>query len=329
MQYPKPLSERSIERMYKQAGLSDEARGFLHEFFAACANLYGAISMRDVWRIYQRLTKVPKLRRKDLLAFASIARREENPYFVFEIEELYRDEPHSELERHIVSGELISKYYGKFHLFYQLMDRIDEKPYYLPDDFLSFAKPKPSKSEVALLAFLGGLKSTANECVPKYGETIPNANKGKRLDSFSFLNSMERFDLEWIKRPSAKAAFMKDRSGTEAEKIMRVFKKKENLGSNTPSETLQWFLDELTEVGVQMEDSQMEKLMNLIVDYHNNTNLWCLSGWKPNDLASMHREDRPPVISFGPNLEKAFSKGSIDRDKLIREIQKMGLKVIE
>ena len=49
MSYPKPLSEKSLKRLYTQAGLSAEACDFLHSLFAACANLYGAIALRDVW----------------------------------------------------------------------------------------------------------------------------------------------------------------------------------------------------------------------------------------------------------------------------------------
>jgi len=329
MSYPKPLSEKSIEKLYEQSGLSIEARDLLHRFFAACVNLYGAIAMRDVWQIYQGLKNVPKLRRKDLLNFASIVRREEQPYFVFEIEELYEDEPHSELDRHIVSKELVSNGYGKFHLLYELMDQIDEKPYCLPDDFLSFAEPAPSDFEVALLAFLSNLTSMADECAPKYGKSIPNENKGKKLGEFSFLNSAERFETEWLKRPAAKAAFLEDCSGTEAEKIMRFFKRGENIGRNTLAGTLQWILDELKEVGVLMEESQVGELLRLITDYHNSSHLWCLSGWVPRELAQMYRGNGPMAISFGPNMQKAFADGSLDRDELVREIRKMGLEVIE
>ncbi|MDO5296074.1 MAG: hypothetical protein Q4F00_05430 [bacterium] len=58
------------------------------------------------------MKNAPKLHRKDLLNFSSIARREEQPYFVFGIEELYAEEPHNELNRFIVSKELIGRGYG-------------------------------------------------------------------------------------------------------------------------------------------------------------------------------------------------------------------------
>ena len=52
MSYPKPLSEKSLNRLYMQAGLSTETCAFLHPLFAACANLYGTIALRDVWSVY-------------------------------------------------------------------------------------------------------------------------------------------------------------------------------------------------------------------------------------------------------------------------------------
>lgn len=122
MSYPKPLSEKSLKRCYQEAGLSDEDVVFLHAFFAACANLYGAISMRSVWDVYRQLKDAPKLRRKDLLFFSSIVRREKQPYYVFEIEELYSDESHNKLNRHIVSGDIVGTGYGKLMNFYNLMD---------------------------------------------------------------------------------------------------------------------------------------------------------------------------------------------------------------
>ena len=107
MSYPKPLSKKTLKRLYQEANLSEEAQAFLHTLFLACANLYGAIEMRSVWGIYLKLEQVPKLRRKDLLAFSSIVRREIQSYYVYEIEELYSEEPHSEMDRHIVHRDLV------------------------------------------------------------------------------------------------------------------------------------------------------------------------------------------------------------------------------
>lgn len=107
MSYPKPLSEKSLKRLYTQARLSTEACDFLHSLFAAAANLYGAIALRDVWSVYRELkSEAPRIRRQDLVAFSAIVRREVQPYRVYEIEELYTEEPHNNLDRHTVRRNL-------------------------------------------------------------------------------------------------------------------------------------------------------------------------------------------------------------------------------
>lgn len=148
MSYPKPLSEKSLKRLYTQTGLSTEAYDFLHSLFAACANLYGAIALRDVWSVYRELkSEAPRIRRQDLVAFSAIVRREVQPYQVYEIEELYTEEPHSDLDRHIVSKELIGTGYGKMFSFYALMEGLGNHPYCVPDNFLAYAAPPASAEE--------------------------------------------------------------------------------------------------------------------------------------------------------------------------------------
>ena len=329
MSYPKPLSEKSLEKLYKESGLTNEARSYLHRFFAACANLYGAIDLRHAWQIYGELKDAPKLRRKDLLTFTSIVRREEQPYYVYEVNELYDDESSNALDRHIVSRELVYVGYGKFHLFYRLMDEVDDRSYCIPDDFLSYAEPVQTEQEKALLDFLSSLESVTDECAPKYGRSVPNDHKGMKLSEFSFLNAEERFELEWQKRPSAKAVFLEECSGTEAEKLLRFFKRGENIGTRSPAGTVQWFVDELEEAGVELEEGQIETLVRLITDYHNNSRLWCLSGWKPSELAEMYKGSSPTAITFGPGMQQAFADGSLNKDELVRKIREMGLEVIE
>ena len=88
-------------------------------------------------------------------------------YRVYEIEELYTEEPHNDLDRHIVSKELIGAGYGKMFSFYALMDERNDRPYCVPDDFLSYAEPTASVEEKSLAVFIGNLKSTANGVRPK------------------------------------------------------------------------------------------------------------------------------------------------------------------
>ena len=331
MSYPKPLSEKSLNRLYMQAGLSTEACDFLHSLFAACANLYGAIALRDVWSVYQKLkSEAPRIRRYDLIAFSAIVRREVQPYRVYEIEELYTEEPHNDLDRHIVSKELIGAGYGKMFSFYALMDELGDQPYCVPEYFLSYAVSSASAEESVLSNFIGNLKSTAKECAPKQRKTYPNENRGKKLSEFSFLNLNEQFNLEYYKKVSAThSALLEEYSGTEAEKIMRSYRRTENIGYLRTTDMIQNVLIELCEVGVRLTETQHSTLMRLMMQYHNGSRLWCLRGWTPNELAAMHGNTGAPSISFVPGIQEAFADGTMDKNELVRKIKDLGWKVSE
>ena len=329
MAYPKPLSEKAIQRLYKESGLDEHTQAFLHDFFAACANLYGAIELRDAWDVYQQITEdKPKLRRKNLVAFSSIARREEQPYFVFETEEVYSEEKHNELSRLIVSKDLVRGGYGKFMWLYKVMEQAVNYPPCVLDAFLSYAAPKPEKEETELLNFLGRLKVTASKGKSRYGQEHPCEHKGKRLREFSFLNSDERFEVEYLqKRPKQQAAFLADCAGTEAEKIVRRLREEDRIGYFSPTESIDHVTEELAEVGVELTMRQAEELMRLMMEFHNNSRLWCICGWKPEELAQRYKPQGKPTITFGPGMQKAFASGDMDREEMIRQLRAMGLNV--
>ena len=331
MSYPKPLSEKSLNRLYMQAGLSTEACDFLHSLFAACANLYGAIALRDVWSVYQELKSgAPRIHRRDLIAFSAIVRREVQPYRVYEIEELYTEEPHNDLDRHIVSKELIGAGYGKMFSFYALMDELGNQPYCVPECFLSYAVSSASAEESVLSNFIGNLKSTAKECAPRQRKSYPNENRGKKLSEFSFLNLDEQFNLEYYKKvPATYSALLEEYSGTEAEKIMRSCRRTENVGHLRTTDMIQDVLTELSEAGVRLTETQHSTLMRLMMQYHNGSRLWCLRGWTPNELAAMHGNTGAPSISFGPGIQEAFADGTMDKNELVRKIKELGWEVSE
>ena len=329
MAYPKPLSEKAIQRLYRESGLDDRAQAFLHDFFSACANLYGAIELRDAWDVFQQITEdKPKLRRKDLVAFSGIVRREEQPYYVFETEEVFSAETHNELSRLIVSKNLVRGGYGKFMWLYKVMEQAVNYPPCVPDDFLSYAAPKPEKEETELLNFLGRLKVTADVWKNRAGKEYTCEHKGKRLREFSFLNSDERFEVEYLqKRPKQQAAFLADCAGTEAEKIVRRLREEDQIGYFSPTESIDHVTEELAEVGVELTMHQAEELMRLMMEFHNHSRQWCICGWKPVELAQRYKPQGKPTITFGPGMQKAFASGDMDRDEMVRQLRAMGLNV--
>ena len=330
MAYPKPLSEKSLARLYQQSGLSQEQSEYLHGLFQACANLYGAVQLRVLWDVYQAQTEAPRLRRKDIISFSEIARRETLPYYIFEIDELYSEEKRADLSREIVSKALVGYGYGRLTRYYRLMEALGQEPYYIPGDILPFASQQPSKEETKLLTFLNELTVTADQCRPRYGDPYPCENRGKRLKEFSFLNRDERFEEEYLaKNHGALLSFRESVAGTEAEKILRQYCCNENIDSLGFNDHLKNIMEELKEVGVELSKRQAQELIQLLTDYHNNSHLWGSSGWAPSDLARQYQPSMPMSISFGPNMQKMFADGTMDRNEIVKELQKMGVDVSE
>ena len=336
MPYPKPLSEKSLEKMYREAGINEKNRVWLHELYNAAVNLYGALFLRELWNIYIQLVHrgiLKKIQKKQFIAFSSIARREEQPYYVYEIDELYTEEPRADLDRVIVNGDLIGKGYGKYRLYYHMMDQLGRQPFYIPDDLLSYAEPKPVREETALLNFLNDLKVTADQCIPPYGDPYPCENKGKRLNEFSFLTKDELFELEYIaKKPEIVKMLEKEFSGTEAEKLIRAHKRSENIGALAFTDNIRFLTQELEEVGVQLTEKELKQLLQLLNDYHNHTHLWCIRGWAPSELHKTSMSDGQPgipSITFGPGMQKAFADGTLNKNELIAMLREKGIQVIE
>lgn len=330
MSYPKPLSEKSLARLYAQSGLTQPQTDYLHGLFRACANLYGAIELRDMWLIHQGQKNAPSIRRKDLLAFSAIARREEAPYYVFEIDELYSEEKRTDLSRMVVHRDLIGTGYGRLARFYILMEEAGQYGYYQPEDILAYVDPKPSEEETALRAFLDELKVTAATCVPPYGDPYPCEHRGQKLGEFSFLTRDERSEAEIMARNKAEyAAFLRWNEGTEAEKLFRHFRNVELIHSREFNMNIKNFLSELTEVGAELSMEEMNELLQLLMNYHNNTRVWCMCGWSPTEMMRMSPPSMPESISIGPNMKKMFESGELNRDEFMEKIRKLGIKVIE
>ncbi len=287
MAYPKPLSRKTIERMYEQSGIPGEVQQYLHLLFKACANLYGHAELRDIWAIHSRLKGVPKVQRKQMVEFAGIARRDGDlPYCVFEADELWDDVRRSGVGREIVHKDLVGGVYRKLLLFYDLNDSYsDNYPFYIPEDLLSYAEPIVSEEEKALQEFIENLEVTSDTCVSRHGREYPCENQGRRLKDFSFMTDSEKYLIEYYKsRPVRQAELLQECSGSEAEKLLRKFKKMDTIGRVPVPMAYRYLLEELAEVGVQLTEDEIADLLGKFTAAHNSSHLWCLFGWTPIGL---------------------------------------------
>lgn len=64
--------------------------------------------------------------------------------------------------------------------------------------------------------------------------------------------------------------------------------------------------------------------MQLIVQYHNGSRLWCTCGWKPDELAAKFSG-----IGAFPGQEASSPEGMMDEKDIIRKMKELGLKVLE
>ena len=326
MAYPKPLSQKSLDKMYAQAEIDVEMSDYLHKLFAACANLYGAICVRDIWELFHNNEDFPqKLRQKDLIAFSAIARREVQPYHIYEVDEMYSNEKRKELYRMVIHQDLVLYGPNRFYRAYEVLDKAYKHPPYVPADILKFAEPFKTAQEEALERFLGRLRVTMDEYVMPSGRVLPCVYKGQRLKDFSFLSYDDKFELEYFKnKPKQLESIRRETAGNAAEKLVRKFVFQDKVGEFSTAKLIEYMLDELDEMGVDMNDYQLERLVPLVNDLHNSLNMWCLGGWSPKELAKKTSFSGTPVMTFGPGMQKAFAEGTLDREQLINEVRKHG-----
>ena len=98
---------------------------------------------------------------------------------------------------------------------------------------------------------------------------------------------------------------------------------------SNPIESIDHVTEELAEVGVELTMNQAEELMRLIMELRNNSRQWCISGWKPVELAQRYKPQGKPAISFGPGIQQAFANGDMDREEMVRQLRAMGLNMEE
>lgn len=333
MSYPKPLSERSLAKMYAEANIDEKKSDFLHKFFLAAANLYGVVALCDMWVILRYIAKtyeVTDISKNDVFAFASIVRREDVPYYVYEIDELYSTEKRSNNYKQIVNKSIIDVGYDNFRCFYDIRNAQRYKAVYIPSNLLIYENPKPTKEEINLLDFLKKLKVTAKKRKDEFDKKVRCEHYGKCLSDFSYKNSTEesRYNLYFEKAKSslkfkkALDKLIKDTSCSEAQKIVNTFKKECNMGNCGRTLILRKVFGELRNVGVELNEKQEDTLLKLLTDFNNYSNLWCNRGWTPDRLED---EDFDKGDTRYINLDfadKEFITKEIDTKDLIKKLEK-------
>lgn len=145
--FPEIYSRRRLNALYRETPLPDTVSRMLRKYFSAMANLYGIIPLRKAFEIIQEQNR-NRFTEEELLAFAEIARHEDEGYYILGLDELYMDgKPSDPLDREIIDIFLLD---GGMSTYHEVLRSQHGKPYYVPpktellkyDDML-YSEPTP------------------------------------------------------------------------------------------------------------------------------------------------------------------------------------------
>lgn len=310
--YPKPLSEKTITKLFST--WDPHTVEVLHTYYEAFSNLYGIVQLKEAWKVFKHFE--PKIHKKQFLEFSAIVRRENVPYYIYEINELYSEEKSYDTERYIVNKQIIPVGYGKLHHFYNLVDEQVGKPLYALPDFLEAASHRLHDKE--LRTFLEKMKFTDGEYA------------GQLFSEAIVLTYDEKFDMAYYAKNKAVLKAINEKANVVlSEKIMQELMWWTEFAERSPITLLTEFLNKIDYTFESQE--QAEQLLNLVAKFINNSHLWRNCGFSPMQLHSLmaRRTDQVPAeISLGPGIHKAIQDGDIDKDDLIRQLRDKGIDVL-
>ena len=129
-EWPEIYSRRVLNQMYRAIPLKDTTFRLLRKYFNALTNLYGAVPLRQVYKIIT--AQNPKLVTQDeFLAFSEVARHECEDYYLLGLDELYVDGPDAvdPMDRELIDIALIDESLDRYH---ELLRQHQGKPYFVP-----------------------------------------------------------------------------------------------------------------------------------------------------------------------------------------------------
>ena len=193
MVYPKPLSEKSLKKKYLEAEISDEEQVLFHRLFDACAALYGLLTVQEAYDLYEGYRKKnnhQKINKAKLLAFTDIARREELPYYVYEMKEVFDEETEKKEDRLLIRRELVTNGMNRFHNVYSISEKGSQYPPYVPEDLFAPVEDYISLAEIKLQSYLDNLVSDAKEIKIAYKKRFGNRKSLSGIIRFIYRKSV-------------------------------------------------------------------------------------------------------------------------------------------
>lgn len=299
MSYPKPYTSRTIEKHLKEAGFSRENSAFLDSFFKASANLYGIVSLRQMfalYRDYRKLREAPKLHLRDFASFAEITRRAQCNYHVYLYDEVFDDHNGEEgmIGSVIIHTDLLMSGRDPFAAVRNLLAHVEQSMrFYMDPYFLSYTGEMDESDEAKdLKEFYGNLKSTAAKLYT--GEVCEQQNPyiGSCLKDMMVLSAEK--EAEYQKRQEDPQKNEKALKQLEAEKrsadalLLHSTRAFQRLGYM--NELLEIRVQSLLELyGVSLRNEQQRHLEELLKAYTETMPCDRLRGWSPAGIEEAGR----------------------------------------
>lgn len=310
---PKPLAPQTLQKKYELLAVLTNGRldvekeagkrlvAMLHDYLAAFSNLYGIILLDTAWEILCEVEPEfrKKLRNKDFFALSDILRREDLPYYLLEMNELFSGETSTKpQDRWLVNKDLVVYGYYRFVHCYMLLEAQGDKPYMMLTkreyrDWMASDGFRNTRMAKELQRFLENLRvSEHSEVCDVDGKPI----RGKRLNRITVWTEHEQFWYGYVKRASKRASLAAEYNVVEAEKLMRHIAMDMRGGNSyySAGKIIECTEERLGKIGVELSDMDRERLAYLIVMLNNQSRLWCTCGWTPEELLRTI-EPEPPV----------------------------------
>ncbi|MCH4014833.1 MAG: hypothetical protein LKE64_11005 [Solobacterium sp.] len=243
---------------------------YLQLLFTAAANLYGEITMHELWDIYLQLKEKgmarEKIHKKDILAFAAEKKIENTVYDFFEEDELYTEEERNPDRLRVVNKAIMKE--GDFENFYTVDELRDAFEPAVPDDFWQYGGDEMPQQYNALYDWIADKKAADGPFTDADGDTYTPAYPGKMLKE--------------IRKRSQKE--IKDEVPREMEKfsaldrIMLDIYLDIQVGRKPIAFIVSDTIAAMESHGVNLRSNDVNRLSRLLFDLFLKMPAWCLYG---------------------------------------------------
>ena len=336
----KPLSLKTLQNMYIKARINEDESILLHKYLLCFSNLYGCIQIKDLWDVFKQYKE--KINKEKFFDFIDIAQREENEYYIFNLNEAYTGETSTETkDKLLVNNSLIKRFELKFWYLHRLEEYKDERhgPY-VPskDELFKFDHNLFYENTIGrkMIDFVSNLKASGfeydkfNDAKEELLDVNGKSIKGKPLKDIVCYNRWEKFEINYCKRENEKEYLIKESSFTCAEKILKGIERWASIENpNNFTDSLTHVLDYINyDFGADVSKNEIEEFIKIYIELTNNSNRWSMFGWSPNELRkTMPKLDGPIELQIGPNMQEMINNGDYNISDLEEAIKENNMNI--